>query len=312
MSPPVRRTSAPRNQKPAPAAGRTATTTPTSATATAIDAEDRAQVTRHSCRRLAELDEGVDDQLDLLGVGPLARAGGPGQLLEADCGLVEAGPGDEPEDVAVGLRHRVDHVQHRARDQDDRRTLSRIGGDGRPAVEPAGEGAGQGVAHARGHRAGRSDTPYDVVTVLPGPQEAADDLQRLLKVSRERHGAVAAGRAETGGDGGVRAEVPGQRHHPCGDAGSVECSDQQCRGSVGRPVVHQDELETVVRVARVDLPDQLDEPWTFSASLNAGITRLTSGTSAVEPTPRAAVCGGGSCPQFSCVPAESVPLPAGR
>jgi hypothetical protein len=78
------------------------------------DAHHRAEVARHASRCLAELDEGVHDQLDLLRVRPLAPAGGAGELLEPHGGLVEPGPGDEAEDVAVGLRHRIDDVENRA------------------------------------------------------------------------------------------------------------------------------------------------------------------------------------------------------
>ena len=76
---------------------------------------------------------------------------------------------------------------------------------------------------------------------------------------------------------GVRAEVAGQRHHPGGDAAAGECGHQEPGGAVGRAVVHQDQFEPVVRVAAPICRTRSTSPRTFSASLKAGTTRLTSG-----------------------------------
>jgi hypothetical protein len=244
------------------------------------EAERGAEVARHPCRGLAELDARVDNQLDLLGVGPLAAPRRPRQLLEGHRGLVEPGPGHQAEDVAVGLLHGVDHVQDGAGHQDDRRTLRRVGRDSRPPVEPAAEAPGERVGQPRGHRPGRPYAPHDVVAGLPGGEKATDDLEGLLEVRRQGDRARSPGGPEASGDGGVRPEVAGQGDDPGVDGADLECRAQELRGPVDGAVVHDDELEPVAGVGDGDGAGELDQTGHVLGLVVGGDDQADQGASA--------------------------------
>lgn len=67
-------------------------------------AQHKPHVAGQADRCMAELYEGVHDELDLLGVGTRAGLGRAWQLFEGQRRLPEAGPGNEPAHVAIELR----------------------------------------------------------------------------------------------------------------------------------------------------------------------------------------------------------------